>query len=342
MDNFTLAGTWEIDEVVQEAKCKALQKLRRQYPRHVHRISDVGHPCHRYLYYSIHDWDKRKEPEVSLQAIFRAGNVLENPVINFFNDDVGPLCKPKMTILDTQAQTCDKLLRDHKIEGSRDGTLAIDVDGRWQRLGPIDGKSCSAGSFKSYRDIESLKRHTWSYKYIAQIMLYAFDRNEPSGFLFFYSKQNPFYDWKIIEIPLDYEYIETVLQKCASVNGHLANEDAPERLNNPFWCCGCDFESICLPELTADGTGPVVNECEELQLLLDKVQELKPYAAEYKKEYDQLKSQLIKGKSLIMRDCILDWTSYDVPAKVTETKAYTVWRPKIVPFTDTDDGTGEE
>ena len=326
-----------INEVICSAKDKALARARKQYPRHVHRISDIGHPCHRYLYYAIHDWDKRKEVDLSLQAIFKAGNVLENPVISFFNSEVGPLCEPKMTILDTQSQTCDKLLRDHNIEGSRDGTLAVDVDGRWQRLGPIDGKSCSQSSFRMYQDIESLKRHSWSYKYLAQVQLYAFDRNEPVGYLFFYSKQNPFYDWKIIEVPLDYAYIESILKKCEAVNNCLKVEKAPDKLNQPFWCAGCDFESLCLPELVAEGEGPCMNESEELQLLLDRVLELKPAAKEYEKEYDTLKGLLVKGKPLIMRDCMLDWITYDVPEKTKTTKAFTVWKPKITPFADVED-----
>jgi CRISPR/Cas system-associated exonuclease Cas4 (RecB family) len=320
-----------IQQQINDGLEKALAKGRRSYPRYVHRISDVGHPCKRYLYYAIHDWDKQKELDLYLLGIFKTGDMIEDAVIPYFNAKVGRLCDPPLTILDIQAKTADPLLKKYRIEGSRDGTLARD-ERPIKRLGPLDGKSCSDAMYRQYNDIESLKRHPWSFKYYAQIMLYAFAANEERGFLMFVNKQNAFFQWKVIEVPIDYEYVEGILQKCEDVNEHIDAEIPPEKINQPFWCKGCWFEDFCVPELKATGDGPKINESQEIEDLVTKLNLLKEDAAEYKRTYDLFKSKLVKGQTLILKNAMVQWSVYDVNRKAQEASSYTVHKPKIVPY----------
>ena len=270
-----------ITEQLQEGNAKYLATTTSEYRPKSHHISSVGHPCPRFLYYSIHDWEKRAEVSPSLQAIFNCGKKLETPIICHFNEHVGPRCTPKYTIIEQQKSVSDKLMDQYNITGTQDGTLAVDTDERYvTRLGPIDGKTCSANMYRIFNefDLNSLKRFHWTYKYIAQIMLYAFADNFPQGYLFFISKQSPFYDWKIIPVPVDFGYIDEILARVKHVNECLEMEEEPERINQPFWCKTCDFEHYCMPEIVSTGDS-VMNENEELQELLNRYNELKPYAS---------------------------------------------------------------
>lgn len=332
-----------LNEIICQGRDEALAKSRSTFPQHTHRISSIGHPCKRFLYYSIHDWDKVEPVPLSLQAIFRLGKKVEGPLITFFNEEVGPRCNPRLRLIEHQLSIVDATLKKYNISGTPDAVLAeVDGEGNTVRLiGVVDVKSCSQSMLRSYSDIDSLRRHTWSYLYIAQPMLYSFALNLPTSFLFFASKQNIFYDWKIIELPLDYGYIEGILQKCQEVNDHLAAEIEPDKLNQPFWCKGCRFESYCLPEMEPTGEGPILNESEEIQSLVDRVRELEPAFREYKKTHDELKGKLIPDQPLLLRNEMLDWTSYDVADKFVEAhtkKGFHVSKMKFVQYTgDTED-----
>jgi hypothetical protein len=329
----------DLNLVINKGKECALEKGRATFPQHTHRISSVGHPCERFLYHSIHDWDKVNPTPLPLQAIFKLGKRIEAPLIAWFNEEVGPLCSPRLRLIELQMAVVDKVMREYNISGTPDAVLVeVDDDGSIVRhFGIVDLKSCSAGMFNQYCDEDSLKRHTWSFLYIAQSMLYSFAFNYPNAYLFFVSKQNVFYDWKLMELPLDYGYIEEVLQKCARVNECLKKETVPQKLNQPFWCKDCRFEPICLPELECEGTETILNEDSSLESLINRVRELAPVAKEYKQSYDELKGKLVKGKRIMFEDCMVDWTQYEVKEKkipASTKPAYMVSKMKILPYDD--------
>ena len=55
----------EIIGKIKEAKRKKIKN----YPCHVPRASEIGHPCERYLVYSITNWQDRQPYEPELQVI---------------------------------------------------------------------------------------------------------------------------------------------------------------------------------------------------------------------------------------------------------------------------------
>lgn len=323
----------DLNLIIKEGLSKALLSSYTAHPRHTHRISDVGHPCHRYLYYAITQWDKSSVPDESLLAIFKLGHRMENQVFDFFNSEVGPACTPKLRILRQGTPMTDKIFSEYKISGTTDGVLAYEAsEGQYEPLGVIDAKSCSQGSFNQYKSLESMKRHTWSSLYPTQVQLYSFGENLPKGYLFFVSKQNMFHDWTLIEVPVDYEHVEGVLQKCKSVNEHIEAEVEPDKLNQPFWCRGCRFESLCLPELEVDGEGPVMNDSEEIESLIERVNELKPYAKEYDDLYKELKGKLVRGQTLVSENYMLEWSEVTINRKAASAYSTTSWRLKMIPI----------
>ena len=280
-------------------------------PRHVHRISDVGHPCERYLYYAIVEWDKRPPVDPFLQGVFNTGNLLEAEMFRFFNSEVGPKMDPPMCLIKPVPGPTDKLLSKYRISGTPDWTLCLDGH-TVEPLGILDGKSVSENAYHRYTDLESLRKSPWASKYDPQVQLYNFANDYECGGLLFYNKLNPYHEWKLIDVPVDFGYVESVLQKCERVNKCIDEKKAPRKINEPFWCKTCPFESFCIPELEVEGLGSKLNNNAELESLIHHLMELKPMYGEYTNLLKEVKSHLVKGQDLISKSAIVTWRKQTV------------------------------
>jgi hypothetical protein len=269
------------------------------------------------LYYSIVEWDKKVPPDPSLRGIFKAGTAFQNIVRDWFNSDVGPRMNPKMILIDAMGSVNDKLLGDHNISGVPDFVLCIQGERRNTPVCIVDLKTCSMNAFTTYTTLDAMKRHTWSSLYPAQVQLYNFADNYPVGALLFVSKNNPFHDWRFIEVPVDFGYIENILKKCERVNQAVVDKAVPKKLNQPFWCKGCHFESFCLPELEVTGQGVLINESEEIESIVSRIMDLKPLKKEHDDLLASIKGKLVKGRDVITKSAIIQWRKQTVnmPAK---------------------------
>ena len=262
------------------------------------------------------DWDKQKPIDESLMGIFRLGDLAQPAMLNYFNSEIGPKMDPPLILIEPLSATRDKLLLDYKISGTPDWTVCIKGTPNIP-IGIWDLKTCSPNLFPRYTDLASLRRHKWSYLYDPQVQLYNFADNYEMGAILFVSKNNMFHDWKLIEVPVDFEYVEGVLQKCARVNKAIDTEKPPKKINQPFWCNGCQFEAICLPDLEATGSGVSINQIKEIDDLADRICKLAPYAKEHKECKDSLKGKLVKGQDLVTKTAIIQWKKQivNMPAK---------------------------
>jgi hypothetical protein len=329
------------NKMLQTGVLSFLEGERRTYPQYTHRASSIGHPCERFLYLSIHDWDKAAPISASLQGIMKTGQTLEDILISIFNQHIGPKCQPRMRIISTQEQIRDKLLESYRISGTCDGVLQVydDVSHQWENAGLVDLKTCSSNLFGSYTDLESLRRHTWSSLYASQVMVYSFAKNLPVGYLMFVGKGNLYHDWKIIRVPVDFAHVETLLQKCASVNASLDNSrlPLPAKINQPMWCSGCRFESVCMPEVEYSGEGPKINDNEAIEFIVKRLRELKPLTREYDDLQKQLKGSLIPGQDLILKDAMVRWKQVTGNRQPCAGGPFTYWKMSMVSTIDSDD-----
>jgi hypothetical protein len=273
------------------------------------------------LFHAIVDWDKRPPVEPSLQGIFDTGNLLEAAMFKFFNEKVGPNMDPPMCFIKPQTDKTDKLLQQYNISGTEDWHLCI--DGHCvEPVGVVDGKSASENAYRGWTDLESLKRSPYAFKYNTQVQLYNFANDFECGGLLFYNKTNPYHDWKLIDVPVDFGYVEHVLQKCDRVNDAIEYEEPPKKINAPFWCKSCPFESICIPELEVTGTEAKLNDSKELEHMVQKLMTLKPSFAEYNFTLKEIKSHLVKGQDLILKDTIITWKRQTVNVKARGASTY--------------------
>lgn len=306
-----------VNDILNKSLTDTLVKKRIESPRHVNRISDMGHPCARYLVYARTHWQSRAPESPALLGIFQTGSLLESQIIKILID-VGENSEPPFRIVGTQVVTSDKMLADYQIHGTIDGFLMVKIDNQWVMLGVIDIKTCSPHVFASINSYEDLQKYEWTKKYPAQLMLYSLAHNVDKCYILFVNKSN-LYDMKIIEFDLDFAYAESLLAKAKVVNDAVAGKtDLPAKINNPSVCLKCPFEHICMPEVKT-GEGYRLIDDDEIIELIEARNNLSDSYKEYMRIDNQLKNRLVKGQDIICGDTIIRWglvnkKAYFVPA----------------------------
>jgi len=315
-------------EILNDGIASYLMPLKKKYPCHVNRISSIGHPCERFLYYKRAAWSQAPDISDGLQGIFETGHLLE-PQIQVVITQVGLVSCPRWRVVGSQAPTMDALLEKYNIYGSIDGFLQVETaPNAWKTLGVLDIKTSNPNIFGNLNTFEDLARYPWTRKYVGQLSLYALGHNLEDCYILFVNKANLF-DMKLIHFPLDMAYAESLLQKAERVNKAVETETPPEKINQPSECSRCDFASLCMPELQTGGE--MVMAGEEAAEMLETMMSLE----EYKKEYDRLSKRLfggilVKGKDAIVGNYIVTWTKTIREKSVRTIEAGEIWRKKII------------
>ncbi len=291
---------------------KAMEAKKKQFPCHVNRISSMGHPCERYLYHCRADWDKAKTIPNSLQGIFDQGKVLEPILVAYFNLSIGPNCNPPLRIAGQQVTTADSLLAKYEISGSIDGFLQqmiVNQFGpKWITFAVVDIKTAGQNPYRGYFDLNSLRAHTWSTGYIAQLMLYSFAHNLEKCVLFFVSKSNIYYEWKCVEFDVDLGFVEELLQKADRVNKAVRAKTPPEqKINRPDYCKECRFAHICMPDLEIGQETKIITSPDVIGAVREHLR-LKPVKSQAAAAEKRVKEMLVPGQNAVAGDYLIEWT----------------------------------
>jgi hypothetical protein len=210
-----------------------LAKKKHTSPCHVNRISSLDDPCERRLFYRRAAWDKAEPTSDGLQGIFETGNKLE-PVIESIVIDAGLASDPPWRIVGAQTPTNDEFLRTYNIAGTIDGFLQVEenvmIGGaetrRFVAKGVVDIKTSSGNIYPRLNNYGDLGQYPWTRAYRGQLMLYAFAHNMDDCYILFVNKQN-LYDMKFVHFPVDYDYVERLIQKAKRTNAAVANNEPP-------------------------------------------------------------------------------------------------------------------
>lgn len=286
-----------IEQNLQQA---AKEKIR-NYPCNNLRASELGHPCERYLVYSITNWQDRAEYDETLQYIFDLGNAIEAEVIRRIKE------------AGYEVLTGIKNFRIDKplITGREDIMIRDPESGE---MFPCEIKGLAPNSFDSIHIIDDMLHHKQYYiqKYPAQLLTYMFHYGKEKGFFILFNKVNG--RIKIIDASLDYEYYETLLQKAERVYRHIDQGSLPEIPEDITICEQCSFLHICGAKVN-HGISTVDNG--KLEKLLAERERLLPLV----KEFESIK-KLIK---LNMREADIVFTpNYIVRKKMVKKKPFIV------------------
>lgn len=291
--------------------------------------SVLSDKCLRRLVYYRTNWDAQLPPDARLQGIFNTGKKLERVVRNIINE-IGREAKPQWELIDTGVKLNDVFLSEHDIGGEPDTFLKIwGSNGEKPKIvGPVELKGFDSNLFKQVHTIEDFKKYAWMLKYLGQLQIYEIGSNFEIGWFLIFNKSN-LWEYRIIEYPLDYAFVEKLVKASDEVNRHVKAKTLPDKINDPDECPKCPFASICNPEYSTGGNLQISDDV-ELEGILNRLKELEPT----KEEIDDLEKVrdniLIKGQDIAIGKWVILWKKVVKNMKATEAKAIEYWQKKIV------------
>ena len=272
------------------------------YPQNNLRCSSIGHPCWRYVYLSITNWEDKPAPDATLQGIFGIGNALEDYVIERIKEAGFEVFTPTQRSfrIDPEGITGREDLR---IKDPETGELI-----------PVEIKSLTPFDFDKLNLFEDFVNNKKAHirAYAAQIQLYMLKFGKEYGFFALINKLTG--QIKFIRVEFDYEYCGKILDKADFINKCLKDKTPPDACDEIGFCENCNLAHICgsckrIPaDIEVDG---------ELEELINRKQAL----AAAKKEFEELDKQI---KALVgERDKIITG-NFLVTRKAIEKQGYTV------------------
>jgi CRISPR/Cas system-associated exonuclease Cas4 (RecB family) len=289
-------------ELINSKLREKLQEKCKVYPQNNLRCSSIGHPCSRYVYLSITNWEDKPAPDVGLQGIFGLGNTLEAHVIEKIKEAGFEVITPTAHSFRIEPQGITGR-EDLRIKDPETGDLI-----------PVEVKSISPFEFDKLNRFEDFVNHPKPYirAYAAQIQLYMLKFGKEYAFFALINKLTG--EIKFIRVEFDYEYCEKVLSKADYINECLEAKTPPEACEEISLCENCDLQHICgeckrIPaDVELDG---------ELEELIKRKEELTPANREYNAVDKQIKSLVGEREKVITG-------SYLVTRTATQRKGYTV------------------
>ena len=271
------------------------------YPCNNLRASSIGEQCERKLVLGITNWEDAEPHSASLQQIFDLGNALEGEVIRRIKE------------AGFEVLTGRKNFKINKplISGREDIRIACPETGE---LYPCEIKCISPYTWDSINSVADMLNHKYPHvrKYPAQLQIYMYHFNKENGFFFLLNKVSG--KIKVIESILDYDYVESLLQKAERVYKHIAAGTLPDTMEDSTNCTDCPFLIVCGQAINR---GEVSIDTGELEDLLQRREELLPVARELEEVKKQITSTIGDADMIFTR-------SYMVEIKTVHRKAYKV------------------
>lgn len=273
------------------------------YPCNNLRASNVGHPCERYLYLSIKNWEDKKPHDEVLQCIFDLGNSIEDYAIS-------TLKKAGFEVI-TPTERSWKV-ENPLITGREDLRIKLE-DGQ---LYPVEVKGLSPQEYDRLNSIDdfynSKKSHVKAYP--AQLLVYMWKFGKEKGFFCLVNKLTG--QIKLIEVNFDYEKADVLLQKAERIYDALKQNDCSSlsTCEDCSICEKCDLKHCCTAAFR-----PTEAEIDDgtIEELINRKNELKSNADEYNEINEKIKQSLGSRKKVIAGPFIVTMSE-------SERKPYTV------------------
>ena len=292
----------------ESINAKLEDKLREKcvvYPQNNLRCSSIGHPCLRYIYLSITNWQDKQPHDVGLQAIFDMGNTLEDHVIQHIKDAGYEVITPVQHSFRIEPQNITGR-DDLRIKDPETGEMI-----------PVEVKSLSPFIFDKLNCFEDFRNHKQAHirSYAAQIQLYLYYFAKDYGFFALINKLTG--KIKFIPVQLDYDFCESILQRAEYINKCLAERTVPDSTEDISVCEHCNLQHICgsVKRIPAD-----VEVNGELEQLIRRKNELSAAKKEYEETDKAIKAivgerdKIIAGDWLVLRKTI-EKQAYMVPGR---------------------------
>lgn len=308
-------------------------------PHHTNWASDLADPCLRKLVYHRTCWEKQEKPAPYLQGIFETGTILEHIIINNLNW-IGVRSRPHWEFVKPGFKLNDNFMKAHQIGCNPDVFLTVYPErGMPEVLGPVDVKTASGNIYRQINGPQDFDSRPHLRRYPGQIMTYELASNFEIGWLLVVNKDN-LYDFKMIAFPMDYGFMDTLIEKADTVNGHVKAGTLPEQINRPEECNRCNYRSHCCPSCCTGGNFACIDndELEECLLALD---DLRDQAKEIN-ALETYRDRILKGcqgKDLLVGEHVIQWSKSEGIHPPKPAVPYVTWRKTITRIGYTNDFT---
>lgn len=289
-------------EDIKNALETTAQSKIRVYPVEHLSASRLGHPCERYLYLLIKNWQDVKPHDVGLQHIFDLGNSIEDYAIARLKEAGFECVTPTV-----RSWKIDNPL----ITGREDVRIK---DPQTGELIPCEIKGLSPTEFEKLNTVEDFlnsKKH-YVRGYPTQLFVYMYKFEKEKGFFIIVNKLTG--ELKIIEVTLDYEFGDECLKKAERIYKAIETNTSPESCDDVSVCESCNLQHICgqVKRIPTD-----VELDDELENLIERKNELTPAKKEWEEVDKQIKAKVGERAKVITG-------TYLVERKAFEKKKYTV------------------
>jgi hypothetical protein len=278
-----------IENAYMEVKTEKIKR----YPATCVRASQIGHPCLRYLYNEIVNWEQKKLYGPELQCRFDEGVASEERMVIEMQEIKRKLQEKGLQIEIYHRPEPYEYKQNGKvfIRGSLDFQIEIAMIKY-----PLEYKTMIKWVWEklSYETLTAQSDDLFFNKYYGQHTTYMILANKEWGL--FLSKVLPGGLIKPIWIKLDYQYGEELLQKSETVMQAVSKQN-PELcpiLNDGNVCQSCEYYQFCLPNIIREM--PQISIDAYLISLLEERQDMLLAGVKDKyKEYDSVDKE-IKAK----------------------------------------------
>lgn len=306
---------------IAEAVIKKKETKISSWPVKSNYASEAGHPCERYLFYQRTAWDKKEPHDVALQFIFDGGNDIEEQAIREIKEAGYHVVEQQRPFV----------WKEFQLSGRIDAR--VQVNGR---LVPMEIKGYAHHDWSRLDSINAFlgSKRLWHRNVPAQILLYQMMSEEQWGLIYVKSKSTymPRTIW--VNLYEHLEYIDSILQKLTRVNRAVEQDSCPARIEyDETVCLDCSYFTLCQPGV-ALGKDAALLVDSELEEALERREELKPLASEYK-EVDQYVKKRLKGcEKAILGKFLITGKEITGDRKPSPGGSYTYWRTTIARIPD--------
>lgn len=287
-------------EIKQRLEEKAASKIT-VYPVEHLSASRIGHPCERYLYLLIKNWQEQKPHDVGLQHIFDLGNSIEEYAIERLKEAGFECITPTV-----RSWKIEKPLitgrEDIRIKDENGELIPVEIKGlspqEWAKLNTIE-------------DFLNSKKH-YVRGYPSQLFVYMYHFAKERGLFVLVNKLTG--EIKPIDVYMDFDYGEQCLQKAERIYKALETNIPPDSCDDISVCENCNLQHICgnCRRIPAD-----VELDDELENLINRKEELKAAKSEYEAVDKEIKARIGEREKVITG-------TYLIERKAIEKKGYTV------------------
>lgn len=294
----------EIQEMNKKIKDNKQSKIK-LYPCNNLRASNVGHPCERFLYFQIKNWEDKKLYNETTQCIFDLGNKIEEYVIETLKESGFEILTPTIRAWKVE----------HPLITGREDLRIKMEDGE---LYPVEVKGLSPQEWEKLNSVEDFwnSKRYYVRAYPAQLFIYMYQFEKEKGYFALCNKLTG--EIKLIEVKFDYNYAEKLLQKAERIYKCIDKEELPDSCEDISVCEKCDFAHICTANINRAETG--IDLSGELDDFIDRKQELAKYKREYEEVNDKIKKiigerpKVLSNKYIFERK-VFKKAEYTVPAR---------------------------